>query len=1144
MKSDIRSFPTFINSLKSDALVYLFGTGISASLTGKSYSWWKWIVDGIHCMKNSALAVAYEDALNKDSSAANMIDIVGKVLTATKADGTYAVWMNTAFESNSITNFPLSGTLKKLLITQDVIATTNYDLLLEQATGLSTLSYEEPDVAFSMLDRHISTHVLHIHGVYDSVNGRDNIVADEAQYDLVMADQGAQFIQGILGTRTIIFVGCGKTTEDANITRLIQFANEHLKMNQTYFFLYNARNPVDGLPDNFVPIPYGDEYSDLPGFLEDMVQIRIKSRIESNSIIGRTAQETVPETVDSLAKYHYLQRAIPFCGRKQQMNDLQAFVNVEQDFAWWSVTGQAGAGKSRLALEFLAGLPAGWFGFFVNDKIRQKDLESFVPFSNTVIVVDYVAGRERTVAEVMQRCMAVFRESPYRLRILLLERDNSRRNGSWYSTLLQHFGKYEAEDYKNLEYRGESLNLGDLDEADVEAFIGEACKRVGLEEDSERNRELRIAYGQKFEHLQYRPLFVQMFVEAWVENGFAIPRYDNFEDILRQILQREQERWLASVEGDQAVCNSFIRLLLRANISGRMDIREIPEYYKEDWNRVERFISDNSFPGMQRRERRQSLINGGCQDINENEAVIAPLFPDIIKEYMFCYYMEENRLPGMMNEIWQNCAADFSVFITRCMTDFPEQEFYKRALNQYEASTDDLHVLSGRLELLKKWIIQDNDDPLVLLDIIQNEYEFWRAVVIPEEDSEKTDMLAVLKISGLNMVARQFGGWAFYDVSDMVQAAEEALQVKGGKAAELMKQFFLQGHITELSKAGFLEEAAYLRTRMEELLPKEEEDEWSALLKMQNMNSEMMEYLLCGNMEGACRILRQMTERCKYSSLDATRMLAHSGFNFDNFAFMLHRKEYMGRGLLVARKAELLYPDDWTVRARRLGCQGSALQLKYFGSDGIFGEELRTELEKMNRELDTMSFVKEISDEALGITWGMLKTLWVNVMDTEDELRGLISETNQILAVNPDVAEAAATKAAAVHALHKKVLKTKVSHAEIEDLFRHVERNYTSASLRNAFFEMLEDSEDAAKRENYMTKWVTYGARQDAKYNPIMGSGIDEIDEEADFLRYLSECEQQEPYRREHRKVGANEPCPCGSGRKFKKCCRGKGLYD
>ncbi|HXF54652.1 MAG TPA: SEC-C metal-binding domain-containing protein [Hyphomicrobiaceae bacterium] len=27
------------------------------------------------------------------------------------------------------------------------------------------------------------------------------------------------------------------------------------------------------------------------------------------------------------------------------------------------------------------------------------------------------------------------------------------------------------------------------------------------------------------------------------------------------------------------------------------------------------------------------------------------------------------------------------------------------------------------------------------------------------------------------------------------------------------------------------------------------------------------------------------------------------------------------------------------------------------------------------------------------------------------------------------------------------------------------------------------------------------------------------------------------PFVRAHKKVGRNEPCPCGSGKKYKKCC-------
>ena len=31
--------------------------------------------------------------------------------------------------------------------------------------------------------------------------------------------------------------------------------------------------------------------------------------------------------------------------------------------------------------------------------------------------------------------------------------------------------------------------------------------------------------------------------------------------------------------------------------------------------------------------------------------------------------------------------------------------------------------------------------------------------------------------------------------------------------------------------------------------------------------------------------------------------------------------------------------------------------------------------------------------------------------------------------------------------------------------------------------------------------------------------------------------EQHQPYVRGQRKVGRNEPCPCGSGKKYKHCC-------
>jgi len=44
-------------------------------------------------------------------------------------------------------------------------------------------------------------------------------------------------------------------------------------------------------------------------------------------------------------------------------------------------------------------------------------------------------------------------------------------------------------------------------------------------------------------------------------------------------------------------------------------------------------------------------------------------------------------------------------------------------------------------------------------------------------------------------------------------------------------------------------------------------------------------------------------------------------------------------------------------------------------------------------------------------------------------------------------------------------------------------------------------------------------------------------DDEASLSPLPVDLEVPEPYRRNQPKVGRNQPCPCGSGKKFKKCC-------
>ena len=136
----------------------------------------------------------------------------------------------------------------------------------------------------------------------------------------------------------------------------------------------------------------------------------------------------------------------------------------------------------------------------------------------------------------------------------------------------------------------------------------------------------------------------------------------------------------------------------------------------------------------------------------------------------------------------------------------------------------------------------------------------------------------------------------------------------------------------------------------------------------------------------------------------------------------------------------------------------------------------------------------------------------------------------------------ASTKIIGVRALHDKYLHTKVTHSEVVDLYKYVEANPESGSIRNEFFKMLDESEDEGKIRNYLNADIIRGGLQDSKYNPLMGSGIPELDLDSALLDDLFAA--KEPRIRGHRKVGRNEPCPCGSGKKFKQCCLGKGIYD
>lgn len=86
-----------------------------------------------------------------------------------------------------------------------------------------------------MLSGQAEMSVIHLHGIYDAATNTDDIVADQKQYEDVITNQGAQFIQNLISTCTLVILGCGATVDDPNLKGFMSFASKQLHLNIPYF---------------------------------------------------------------------------------------------------------------------------------------------------------------------------------------------------------------------------------------------------------------------------------------------------------------------------------------------------------------------------------------------------------------------------------------------------------------------------------------------------------------------------------------------------------------------------------------------------------------------------------------------------------------------------------------------------------------------------------------------------------------------------------------------------------------------------------------------------------------------------------------------------------------------------------------------
>ena len=95
----------------------------------------------------------------------------------------------------------------------------------------------------------------------------------------------------------------------------------------------------------------------------------------------------------------FRQRATRLTGRESELDKLHRFLDTKEPVTWWQIAGDAGQGKSRLALDLILEVREFWHaGFLRADDLLKTDWATVAISRPTLIVIDYVAAPQKSHA--------------------------------------------------------------------------------------------------------------------------------------------------------------------------------------------------------------------------------------------------------------------------------------------------------------------------------------------------------------------------------------------------------------------------------------------------------------------------------------------------------------------------------------------------------------------------------------------------------------------------------------------------------------------------------------------------------------------------------------------------------------------------
>jgi hypothetical protein len=393
------------------------------------------------------------------------------------------------------------------------------------------------------------------------------------------------------------------------------------------------------------------------------------------------------------AQFHYLNPAIGFYGREQEIEQLNAFLDDERKLSFGAIIGDGGAGKSKFVYSFVnSRIDPNWKVLYLS---RAK-IEKMLAYphwnypQNLLLICDYAGETAEAVGELLYEMKTRAASGLQgKIRFLLIERQGMARDTSSMSMGLNWFNRLLKSGKQRSTLRGLLYHF-ELDEPFLRLLPLKENELRQMADDYARSQNATIKhdewkalydFAQRLErsndpkYCAVRPLIVLLITDVFVSETSSEQNFHrelicngDFAQIMAHIITRYEKNWKESLcKNDEELYDSLCFLLLYATVVGGLPLDSKSAQPSVLAPHLDKLFSKDE-------QDWHSLICS-LNSSDEYRGMLEPLEPGLIGEYFVLtklktlYHTQEGK--RLIAKLWEHPKTLF--FFDRCRLDFADK---------------------------------------------------------------------------------------------------------------------------------------------------------------------------------------------------------------------------------------------------------------------------------------------------------------------------------------------------------------------------------------------------------------------------------------------------------------------------------------